>query len=214
MSLLPVTRLSPSKPSKLYYAVWSTRPARIARTTPSKARVARHPGAEMGSRTGTLQLVCLPMNSVAMCAPRGRGRCPMTVARSLQIPEDPTRIRRWRAGAKTSLHRCGWLVSQSGGNNRKSVMCEPSTLYRAVWPRPTSVFVQCRPGLHGPRCARLTSILGLSGAVEHTGGASHVSIADLGRSPFRALGLAMRAPERSALRPIRVPVDEAQSPPT
>ena len=146
----------------------------------------------MGSRTGTLQLVCLPMNSVAMCAPRGRGRCPMTVARSLQIPEDPTRIRRWRAGAKTSLHRCGWLVSQSGGNNRKSVMCEPSTLYRAVWPRPTSVFVQCRPGLHGPRCARLTSILGLSGAAEHAGLLCHVERV-MYRSPISAEDLFARS---------------------
>ena len=33
----------------------------------------------------------------------------------------------------------------------------------------------CRPGLHGPRCERLTSILGLSGAVEHAGGAGRVS---------------------------------------
>jgi hypothetical protein len=73
----------------------------------------------------------------------------------------------------------------------------------------------CRPGLHEPRCARLTSILGLSGAVEHAGGASHVSFVDPRRSPFRALGLAMRrARERSALRPIRVHVGEARSQPT
>eukprot|EP00964_Phaeocystis_antarctica_P018603 scaffold10265_cov58-Phaeocystis_antarctica.AAC.4 len=71
-----------------------------------------------------------------------------------------------------------------------------------------------RPGLHGPRCARLTSIVGLSGAVEHAGGASRMSFVDPRRSPFRALGLAMHAPERSALRLIRVSVDEARSPPT
>ena len=42
----------------------------------------------------------------------------------------------------------------------------------------------CRPGLHGQRCARLTSILGRSGAVEHAGEASHVSF----RSAFRKGG--------------------------
>ena len=73
----------------------------------------------------------------------------------------------------------------------------------------------CRPGLHGPRCARLISVLGLSGAVEHAGGASRVSFVDPRRSPFRALGLAMRrARERSALWPIRVHVGEARSQPT
>jgi len=71
-----------------------------------------------------------------------------------------------------------------------------------------------RPGLDGPRCARLASILGLSGAVEHAGGASRVSIADPSRSRFRALRLSMRAPERSALRPNRVLETEARSPPT
>ena len=39
------------------------------------------------------------MNSVATCTPCGRGRCPMAVARS-QVPEDYTRIQRWRTGAK------------------------------------------------------------------------------------------------------------------
>eukprot|EP00964_Phaeocystis_antarctica_P070661 scaffold43044_cov52-Phaeocystis_antarctica.AAC.1 len=48
------------------------------------------------------------MNSVAMCTPSGRGRCPMAVARS-QIPEDYTRIQRWRTGAKTSLPGRRWL---------------------------------------------------------------------------------------------------------
>ena len=76
----------------------------------------------------------------------------------------------------------------------------------------------CRPGLHGPRCARLTSILGPYGVVKYAGGASRVSFEDLRRSPFRALGLAMRAPERSVLRPnlvrVRVRVNEARSPPT
>ena len=43
----------------------------------------------------------------------------------------------------------------------------------------------CRPGLHGQRCARLTSILGLSGAVEHAGGAGRVSF----RSAFMRGGI-------------------------
>ena len=53
-----------------------------------------------------------------------------------------------------------------------------------------------RPGLHGPRCARLTSILGLSGTVEHAGVASRKvgRSSILGEAPFRALGLAMHAP--------------------
>jgi hypothetical protein len=64
------------------------------------------------------------------------------------------------------------------------------------------------PRAHGPRCERQTSILGLSGAVEHAGGAGRVSFVDPRRSPFRALGLAQcAAPERSALRPNLVPVD-------
>ena len=43
----------------------------------------------------------------------------------------------------------------------------------------------CHPGLHGQRCARLTSISGRSGAVEHVGEASHVSF----RSAFRKGGI-------------------------
>ena len=70
------------------------------------------------------------------------------------------------------------------------------------------------PRAHEPRCARLTSILGPYGVVKYAGGASRVSFEDLRRSPFRALGLAMRARERSALRPIRVHVGEARSQPT
>ena len=74
------------------------------------------------------------------------------------------------------------------------------------------------PRAHEPRCARLTSILGPYGVVKYAGGASRVSFEDLRRSPFRALGLAMRAPERSVLRPnlvrVRVRVNEARSPPT
>ena len=50
--------------------------------------------------------------------------------------------------------------------------------------------------------------------VEHAGGASRMSFvvresSILGEPLFRALGLAMHAPERGALRPIRVPVDVA-----
>ena len=45
-----------------------------------------------------------------------------------------------------------------------------------------------RPGLHGPRCARLTSILGLSGTVEHAGVASRMSFVDPRRSPFSRAG--------------------------
>ena len=41
------------------------------------------------------------------------------------------------------------------------------------------------PRAHGQRCARLTSILGLSGAVEHAGGAGRVSF----RSAFRRGGI-------------------------
>ena len=64
----------------------------------------------------------------------------------------------------------------------------------------------CRPGLHGPRCARLTSILGLFGAVEHACGASRMSFVDPRRSPVRALGLAMHARSReSAPRAKRAP---------
>eukprot|EP00964_Phaeocystis_antarctica_P040671 scaffold23261_cov51-Phaeocystis_antarctica.AAC.6 len=64
----------------------------------------------------------------------------------------------------------------------------------------------CRPGLHGPRCARLTSVLGLSAAVEHAGWASRMSFVDPRRSRFRALGAgharsgAKRAPANSSPR--------------
>ena len=47
----------------------------------------------------------------------------------------------------------------------------------------------------------------------HAGGARHTSIADPSRSPFRALGLAMRAQKRKVLRPDRAPVGKARSPP-
>ena len=74
----------------------------------------------------------------------------------------------------------------------------------------------CRPGLHGPRCERLTSILGLSGAVEHAGGASRVSFVDPRRSPFRALGLAMRGSraERAPAKSCPRGPCEARSSPT
>ena len=81
-----------------------------------------------------------------MCAPRGQGRCPRTVARS-QVPEDYTKSPRRRARSKIVLARRGRLVSRSGENKGNSAMCEPSTLYRAVGSRPT----------HRQRSARTSS---------------------------------------------------------
>jgi hypothetical protein len=76
------------------------------------------------------------MNGVARCAPRGRGRCPMTVA-MYQVPGDYTRSPRRRAGAKIVLDRRGRLISRCGENKGKWAMCEPSTLHRAACSRPT-----------------------------------------------------------------------------
>eukprot|EP00964_Phaeocystis_antarctica_P059090 scaffold35072_cov72-Phaeocystis_antarctica.AAC.1 len=64
------------------------------------------------------------MNSVAMCTPSGRGRCPMAVARS-RVPEDYTRIQRWRTGAKTSLPGPKWLVRQCGQTSLKCTTWMP-----------------------------------------------------------------------------------------
>ena len=64
------------------------------------------------------------MNSGAMCAPMGRGRCPRTVARS-QIPEDPTRTQRWPARAKTALPGRSRAV-RSGRIGRKCTTRTPS----------------------------------------------------------------------------------------
>ena len=44
------------------------------------------------------------------------------------------------------------------------------------------------PRAHGPRCERLTSILGLSGAVEHAGGAGRVSFVDPREALFARSG--------------------------
>ena len=60
-----------------------------------------------------------------------------------------------------------------------------------------------RPGRHGNRCARLTSILAPPQAAEHAAGARHVSIANPRSEPFhrrqagRARPKAKRAPTRS-----------------
>ena len=103
---------------------------------------------------------------------------------------------------------CSQLFKSHRGPNRHFRAAMAIPLGRIATLRGT-----CRPVLHGPRCARPVSILCLSDAAEHAGGARHTSIADPSRSPFRALGLAMRARERGALRPNRVPVTEAGSPP-
>ena len=71
-----------------------------------------------------------------------------------------------------------------------------------------------RPGRHGNRCARLTSILTPPQATEHAAGARHVSIANLSQNPSTAARLVVRAQRRSALRPDRGHAVEAQSPPT
>ena len=87
----------------------------------------------------------------AMCMPRGGGRLSKTVAMSL-AREDHTTTPRWRARAQIVLFSRGWLVSRIGQKNQKSTTCEPSTLRRGAWSRPTRGLRSARTSL--PRRAR------------------------------------------------------------
>ena len=89
----------------------------------------------------------------ARCMPRGRGRRPRAVARSL-AREDHTTTPRWRARARIVLSRRERPVSRIGQKKEKSTTCEPSTLRRSAWSRPTrrpslGVHVVASPGSHG-----------------------------------------------------------------
>ena len=72
----------------------------------------------------------------AMCMPRGRGRPYRTVAMSL-AREDYTRAPRWRAIARIVLFSRERPVSRFGQKKEKSTTCEPSTLRRGAWSRPS-----------------------------------------------------------------------------
>ena len=72
----------------------------------------------------------------AMCTLRGRGRLSKTVAMSL-AREDHTTTPRWRATARIVLFSRGRLVSRIGQKKEKSTTCEPSTLRRGAWSRPS-----------------------------------------------------------------------------
>ena len=72
----------------------------------------------------------------AMCIPRGRGRPYRTVAMSL-AREDYTRAPRWRARARIVLFSRERPISRFGQKKEKSTTCEPSTLRRSAWSRPS-----------------------------------------------------------------------------
>ena len=86
--------------------------------------------------------------------PRGRGRCPRTVARS-QAGEDRTTTPRWRARTRTVLSRRERRVSPFGKKNGKSTTWEPRTLRRSVGSRPTrGQRSACTSSPRRPRTAR------------------------------------------------------------
>ena len=87
----------------------------------------------------------------AMCMPRGRGRPYRTVAMSL-AREDHTTTPRWRATARIVLFSRERPVSRIGQKKGKSTTCEPSTLRRGAWSRPTCGQRSARTSL--PRRAR------------------------------------------------------------
>ena len=91
---------------------------------------------------------------------------------------------------------CSQLFKSHRGPNRHFRAAIAIPLGRIATLRGT-----CRPVLHGPRCARPVSILGLSDAAEHAGGARHVSFPDPSRNPFRAPHGAAHAAGSGALRP-------------
>ena len=103
---------------------------RVGQVRGSKgAGAARGSGWREGARVGY----------VVLCACRGvgaRGRLSRTVAMSL-AREDHTTTPRWRARAKNCVLRRGRPVSRIGQKNQKSATCEPSTLRRGAWSRPT-----------------------------------------------------------------------------
>ena len=85
---------------------------------------------------------CVRVRTSYMCAPRGQGRW-----QGPRYPRITQRVRVGELGPKLySLGRAR-LVSRSGENKGNSAGCEPSTLYRAVWSRPT----------HRQRSARTSS---------------------------------------------------------
>ena len=103
---------------------------------------------------------------------------------------------------------CSQLFKSHRGPNRHFRAAMAIPLGRIATLRGT-----CRPVLHGPRCARPVSILCLSDAAEHAGGARHVSFPDPRRNPFRAPHGVARAAGRGALRPDVGHEAHARSPP-
>ena len=139
-------------------------------------------GAETHPHTpGTLGARLVGIGGIA---PSWRGGNQPTPLRHLVEARAEGRLRGWVAalgawGASIACQR-GWkaiLVVRSGEGNLPRG--------RIATPRGTR-----RPGLHGPPCARLISIIGLSDAAEHAGGASRVSFVNpsqiLARALFRA----------------------------
>ena len=88
-----------------------------------------------------------------------------------------------RRGAKPRPHFAGRLDRAPNAPKGHFGSFERRRQYPQARLPPSTWRGTCRPGLHGPRCARLTSILGLSGAVEHTGGESHVCLLYTSPSP-------------------------------
>ena len=78
------------------------------------------------------------------------------------------------------LGESGWAYRAAGAspiyaNPIGTRFCHFRAVMETSRGRIATLWGTCRPRAHGPRCARLTSILGRSGAVEHAGEASHVS---------------------------------------